>query len=161
MEINTVVLPDCRLHEACLDRRTALGHQHPHTWGSKTALWGFWDQITTAPLPPLSFRHCVSFFSGVAKALTGSFAGLLRSSNSVWHVPLGALGLSFSHAETWRQSFKAPCVLSLLTFSGAHTLLTLTWLLWIKYVSSVSRSFNNIMWLFNVWLTRSRGLHNN
>lgn len=50
-----------------------------------------------------------------------------------------ALGASESHTETWGRVLKAPCVSTLLTFKGAHSLLTLTRLLWIKYVSSLSQ----------------------
>lgn len=50
-----------------------------------------------------------------------------------------ALGVSTSHTETWGRVLKALCVSTLLTFKGARTLLSLTWLLWIKYVSSLSQ----------------------
>lgn len=53
-----------------------------------------------------------------------------------------ALGASVSHAETWGRVLKAPCVSTLLTFKAEHSLLTLTWLLWIKYVSSLSQQLH-------------------
>lgn len=133
----------------------------------KTTLWGIWDQILPQPPTPstrVSSSSFVCFFVSFlsfcsqpvflsdsqllsrsaavfSEVLTGSFARLLRTSKCVWHVHLG--GPRWERAcLTLRpvdEVLKALCVSTLLTFKGARTVLTLTWLLWIKCVSSLSQ----------------------
>ena len=95
------------------------------------------------PRSPFSF-HTLSFLARVRRCCRGTnrlFCKIAQNFKVCLTCTLGrpAVGASVSHTETWGRVLKAPCVSTLLTFKGARSMLSLTWLLWIKYVSSLSQ----------------------
>lgn len=102
-------------------------------------------------LTGLFFIETLEFFPRVQRCCRGTnrlFCQIAKNFKVCLTCTLGrpALGVRTSHTETWGRVLKAPCISRLLTFKGACTLLSLTWLLWIKYVSSsCHRSFRNTM----------------